>query len=572
MKKLFTLLCAGVVQFVFAQNPLLIPDTLNGTTFNLNVQTGTNVFFPPNTTPTYGYNGNFLGPTLFLNKWDSVTMNVTNNLSTSTTVHWHGLHLPAVCDGGPHQIITPGSTWSPVFRVLNDAGTFWYHPHGDMTTELQVTRGLGGLIIIRDSAEAALALPRTYGVDDFPLIVQSKSFDVLYQLAPYTVDDSIMMVNGTIDPFLQVPQQIVRLRLLNATANRVYNFGLNNDSSFYVIGTDGGLLEQPVQLNRIILSPGERVEILVDFSAYAVSQSVNLISYASELPRGYMGADSVGNVQYQIPDYYNNPLNGADFNIVRFDVIAPTSNPVLTVPSALVTLNPWLEAQATVNRDIIITPDSSIVGPVAMVEGPFLMNGSMFDMDSVNEIVYINDIEIWTLINNSMVAHPFHIHDVQFYVLDINGNPPPAVLSGQKDVVTVEPFDTVRFITRFEHFADTSTPFMYHCHLLHHEDEGMMGSFIVVDTNALSASEHPVLSDEINLYPNPASETVILRVPADINCVSVYNSTGELVYSVDSLRKTSIEINVRNWAPGCYIANALTDDGRSCSVRFIISR
>lgn len=555
-----------------SQNPLAIPDTLSGTTFNLSAQNGTKVFFSPNTTPTYGYNGNFLGPTLIMNKWDSVTINVTNNLTANTTVHWHGLHLPAVCDGGPHQVITPGATWSPVFRVLNDAGTFWYHPHGDMMTELQVTKGLGGMIIIRDSAEAAYNLPRTYGVDDFPIVVQSKSFDVLYQLAPYTVDDSIMMVNGTIDPYLQVPQQVVRLRLLNASANRVYNFGLENDSVFYIIGSDGGLLAQPVPVTRVVLSPGERMEVLVDFSSYATSQSVYMKSYSSELPNGYMGADSVGDAQHVIPDYYNNPLNGADFNILRFDVVSPTANPVTAIPSSFAPLNPWLETQATVNRTIEFTPDTSVVGPVALVEGPFFMNGSTFHMDSINQIVYINDIEIWTLINSTMVAHPFHIHDIQFFVLDINGNPPAAEYSGQKDVITVEPYDTVRFITKFTFFADTSTPFMYHCHLLHHEDEGMMGAFLVVDTNALSVPQlqNPLFSFEI--YPNPASDEVSIFIASsgEETEFAVYDALGQEI--LRTVRNDAIvKLDTREWSNGLYFIQ-VTRGNATQTQKLVINR
>lgn len=562
MKKVRAILLVTCLPFaVWGQNPLTIPDTLNGTTFNLSVQTGSFQFFPPNVTPTYGVNGNFLGPTLFMNKWDSVTINVTNNLPAQTTMHWHGLHLPAVCDGGPHQVIAPGTTWSPVFRVLNEAGTYWYHPHGDMVTELQVTRGIAGMIIIRDSTEAGYQLPRTYGVDDFPLVVQSKSFDVLYQLAPYTVDDSIMMVNGTIDPYLQVPQQVVRLRLLNGSANRAYNFGLENDSLFYIISSDGGLLSQPVAATRLILSPGERAEILVDFSSYNTSQSIYLKSYASELPRGYMGADSVGNAQIGIPDYYNNPLNGADFTILRLDVIAATANPVTTIPAGFAPVVPIPEAQATVSRTIDITPDTSIVGPVAIVEGPFFMNGSTFDMDSVNVVCYLNDIEIWTLINQSMVAHPFHMHDIQFYVLDINGNPPPAHLAGRKDVITVDPFDTLRFITQFTNFADTATPYMYHCHLLHHEDEGMMGSFIVVDTNALGVQEIPVMPS-FAVYPNPASELLIIEIPEQLRDaeteILIYDACGTVVSRTSSGNRSTMNINTRAFADGIYFVQLVS--------------
>lgn len=573
MKSFYVFLCTAFPLSIFAQNPLFIPDTLSGPVYNLNVQTGSVQFFPPNVTPTMGVNGNILGPTLIMNKWDSVTINVTNNLNTSTTMHWHGLHLPAVCDGGPHQEIMPAATWSPAFRVLNEAGTYWYHPHGMMQTEFQVTKGVAGMIIIRDSAEAAYTLPRTYGVDDFPLVVQSKSFDVLYQLAPYTMDDSTMMVNATLDPYLQVPQQVVRLRLLNGSANRVYNFGLENDSVFYLIGTDGGLLPQPLAMTRIILSPGERAEILVNFSAYANAQSIYLKNYGSELPRGYMGADSVGTAQISEPDYYNNPLNGADFNVLRLDVVAPTANPVTAIPSTFAPHNPWTEIQASVHRTIVFTPDTSILGPMAYVAGPFMMNGELFDMDSVNQICYLNDIEVWTLINSTMVAHPFHIHDIQFYVLDMNGNPPPPHLAGRKDVITVEPFDTVRFITQFTNFADTSTPYMYHCHLLHHEDEGMMGSFLVIDTTALSVSSPEEPLPAFEMYPNPASDGVQIEItgaPDAENVCMVYDAAGNEVSRFTTNRET-IWLNTENWSNGIYFVQ-LVRSGNSYTKKLVIHR
>ena len=178
----------ATVSLVFSQNPLFIPDTLSGTTFNLTAQIGTKSFFAGQTTPTYGYNGNFLGPTLILRKGDSVTLNVTNQLPVATTVHWHGFHVAPENDGGPHQVINAnGGIWSPSFTVRNNAATYWYHPHGHTKTELQVSKGLAGIIIIRDNQEDAYALPRSYGVDDFPLIFQTRAFDILYQVALYAL-------------------------------------------------------------------------------------------------------------------------------------------------------------------------------------------------------------------------------------------------------------------------------------------------------------------------------------------------------------------------------------------------
>ena len=183
MKKQFLIanffLCMAV--YACSQNPLTIPPAITGTAFNLNVQNGTTQFFDGINTPTYGINGDILGPTIIVNKWDWVTLNVTNSLTgtgNSTTMHWHGLHVPAMADGGPHQIIEQGATWSPQFQILNNASTFWYHPHGLGKTDLQVARGLAGFFIIKDSAEAAINLPRSYGIDDFPIFKQNKAYDI----------------------------------------------------------------------------------------------------------------------------------------------------------------------------------------------------------------------------------------------------------------------------------------------------------------------------------------------------------------------------------------------------------
>lgn len=189
------LIVSGILlsEIIVAQNALFIPPTLTGTTFNLNIQNGTTQFYTGINTPTYGINGNILAPTLIVNKWDWVQMNVTNNLTgfgNSTTIHWHGLHVPSMDDGGPHQVIAQATTWSPNFQILNSAGTFWYHPHGDNKTDRHVSKGIAGMVIIKDSIEAALTLPRTYGVDDFPVIVQTKAFDVLNQITIATEGDT----------------------------------------------------------------------------------------------------------------------------------------------------------------------------------------------------------------------------------------------------------------------------------------------------------------------------------------------------------------------------------------------
>lgn len=552
---LFTFLTNG-------QNALVIPDTLSGSNITLTVQAGTKQFFGSNNTPTYGYNGNFLGPTLMINKWDTITLNVKNTLTVATTVHWHGLHVSPKDDGGPHQIILPNSTWSPSFRMRNEAATFWYHPHGVMKTEIQVTRGLAGFIIVRDSTERNYNLPRRYKIDDFPLVIQSKAFDVLYQFATATHEDSILMVNGTTKPYLQVPKQIVRFRLLNGSADRTYNFGLSNNSTFYLIGSDGGLLSQPLSTNRVRLSPGERAEILVNFSTYTIGTQLYLKSYSSELPKGVIGADSVGTSSLVISEgYYSNWLNGADFNVLRFDVINPTSNPVTTIPSVFNPKTPLSEIGTNAYRHIHFSADTAFSGQQGKVDGPFLMNNTPFNMDSINLKTLLNNKEVWKLSNSTMVAHPFHIHDVQFYILDINGLPPPPQYQGLKDVILVLPKDTIRFITKFTTFADNNVPYMYHCHLLHHEDDGMMHSFLVQDPNSIGIKEFQKTNNSIKVYPNPSNNIVNFYTDQNemINKIKMYDILGQEIISNNDINTTSYHINITQLPIGVYNCTIQTE-------------
>ncbi|MES2395088.1 MAG: multicopper oxidase domain-containing protein, partial [Bacteroidota bacterium] len=403
----------------FAQNPLFIPPALSGTTFSLNIQNGTTQFYSGINTPTYGINGAILAPTLIVNKWDLVTMNVTNNLTgfgNSTTIHWHGLHVPAKDDGGPHQVIAQATTWSPDFQILNSAGTFWYHPHGDNKTDLHVSKGLAGMIIVKDSTEAALTLPRTYGVDDFPIIVQSKAFDILNQIAISTELDTALCVNGIMHPYLDAPSQVIRLRLLNGSSSRVYNFGFTANKPFKMIATDAGLLDSSITLSRLRLSPGERGEILLDLQGMT-GQTIYLNSFSSEMPNGVYGAATVtGMMAGNIPDYNQNPLNGADFGILQINVVAQTGSPVTTMPTTLSTNTQW--SAYTVSRNFNLQPDT-MMSAVGQVAGPFNINGVHFDMNTINVTTYLNNTEKWRITNNTGIAHPFHIHDMHFYLLNV---------------------------------------------------------------------------------------------------------------------------------------------------------
>ncbi|MBE9490725.1 MAG: multicopper oxidase domain-containing protein [Bacteroidetes bacterium] len=511
-----------------SQNQLIIPGTITSTDINLTLQNGTHEFFPGESTATMGVNGNILGPTLMLNQGESVNINVTNNLGEETTIHWHGLHVSAENDGGPHTIIDPGTTWNPQFTVLDRAATYWYHPHLLDVTDEHASKGIAGFIIVKDADEAALDLPRTYGIDDIPLAIQTKDFDSNFQIVNHANNDDSVMVNATINPETDLPAQVVRLRLLNGSSQRVFNFGFSGNMTFYQIATDGGLRSEPLALTRLPLAPGERSEILINLSGMS-GQTLQLMSYASEFPNGIYGATYPGMGPGMVLDNYNpNPLNGTDFNILQLNVVPQTGNPVTTIPNSLVVQNPYLESDSDQSRYFLMQPVNQ--GP-GQLNGMFTINGVNMDMSIINVTVPLDNIEIWTIQNNSGISHPFHVHDVQYYILDIDDSPPPAYAQGWKDTFLVPAGGgTVRFITKFEDFADDTVPYMYHCHMLTHEDNGMMGQFVVVDL--LNVDDFD-LENEVLLYPNPSEGvymTMHLRDSSKkILSYAIINELGQII-------------------------------------------
>ena len=196
------------------------------------------------------------------------------------------------------------------------------------------------------------------------------------------------------------------------------------------------------------------------------------------------------------------------------------------------------------------------MGPNGMLNGPFEINGEVFDMEVINYEIPLNNIEVWELTNQTAISHPFHIHDVQFYILEIDGNPPPANMQGRKDVVLVPPmFGTVRFITKFEDFADEDTPYMYHCHMLSHEDEGMMGQFTVVD-NTTSTNEQD--TNSIMIYPNPVANTITVS-GFPLSTIELYNTSGLLLELRESVM-TNEQFNLSEYASGVYYFNIISSE------------
>jgi bilirubin oxidase len=536
---LFVLSLNQIIAQTFTE-PLPIPPTVTGTVFNLNVNESTYQFKPGDITNTYGVNANYLGPTLIVNAGDFITLNVINNLPVSTTMHWHGMHVPASMDGGPHSVINPGETWSPNFEVKNKASVYWYHPHTMGLTNYQASMGIAGLIYVKDAEESALNLPRTYGVDDIPLVIQTKSFDTNNQIQISSQMDSISMVNGEISPYVNAPAQMVRFRALNGSSSRTFNIGTDDNRTLYQISSDGGLLENPVPVTRILLSGGERAEFLVDLSSEPIGSTFQFKSYMSEMPSNIEGG--VGSAGH------SNPLFGTDWSFMEVRVVAQTTSPITTLPGTMTTLTPFLEGDATVTRPMELSNNAQI-------------NGVTWDMNVINEVVELDDTEIWTITNITSVAHPFHIHDVQFYILDRNkgGGPiaPSATESGLKDTVLVEAGETVRIITKFEDYADPVTPYMYHCHNLIHEDNGMMGQFTVVDS---SLGNPKVLAESIRVYPNPSFDFVTIEIPEaySIHKISLFDVRGnKILVFMDASKR----LNISQLQSGLYFLKIKTSKG-----------
>lgn len=534
-----------------------IPDTLSGTTFNLNIKdTFAQIVNTGNQTITGGINGKFWGPTLFFNKGDVVHMNVKNGLNDSTTLHWHGMHLPAVMDGGPHQIIPPGTTWQPYWEVKNEASTYWYHPHLHEMTEEQITKGIGGLIIVRDEVESKLALPRTYGVDDIPLVLSDRDISTSNQFTVVPYGDS-MMTNMTLRAQYTVPAQVVRFRILNGGIERSYNLGFSDGRTFQVIASDGGLLNAPVPLTRYLIHSGERIEILVDFSGQN-GTSLNLMAYNSTLGQSIAGGDFFPNGPFV------NYLARKDFNVLHINVGPQTSTPITTIPTSLRTITTIPQANANITRKLTIS-DTTVAG---ITGAAFVINHKFFNYNYNNYEVPLNNTEIWEITSSSNFGHPFHIHDVEFNILSVDGSAPVAAQAGWKDVVFVPSKSTVKFIAKFDDFADDLHPFMYHCHISLHEDEGMMGQFVVKNlTNSIKNIDKESL--DYTVYPNPANEKLYFsfnNINTKVYYVSILNIVGKAVMMLPRPDWQN-GIDISNLSKGTYFIQLIDDETKSTTIK-----
>ncbi|WP_200308317.1 multicopper oxidase family protein [Streptomyces adelaidensis] len=440
---------------------LNVPDLLEGTTtdgtttFTLTAQTGTHEVLSGVTSDTAGYNGSYLGPTMKWTTGSTVLLNITNDLDADTSVHFHGAHIPAEMDGGPQNAFAAGESWAPTFEILDEAKTLWYHPHALGTTAEQVVHGLAGLIIVEDDTTASAALPSEYGVDDIPLVLQCLATDTAgdtkYNLTGYlggslsfpvlcngtNVDDTTLTFTAT--------KTRTRFRVLNASPSDIITVQRGDGGTLTQIATEQGYLTEATEVKTIRLVAGGRAEFVMDLSDAVTLQAVITTGWV----RGGSGTYDFLTVT---PDASDSPDD---------------------LPSSLNTIERYDTSSFTA-REITLDQDGLEMA----------INGSVgTTMDSMATIMTtLGSKEIWTITNNTQLEHSFHLHDVPFQLIEINGEEPTGVDLGWFDTYEVVGGGSIKIAMEFTDFADDTYMYMLHCHLLQHEDEGMMAGLMVMES------------------------------------------------------------------------------------------
>jgi len=436
--------------------PLPIPPLYEGELdgnirrFELTAQEGEFEIVPGTKTKTWGFNGPWLGPTLYMRRGEQIDMTVHNELPEATVVHWHGLHLPATADGGPALMFDPGESWSPSWTVDQAAATCWYHPHPHEKSALHAYRGLAGGIVLDDDDSVFPGLPNDYGVDDIPVIIGDANFTEDGQLDEESgwVGDT-PLINGITKPRFEATTRRVRLRVLNGAVLRFRYLTLG--APFHVVATDQGFLESPVEVDGVLLSPGERVEIVVD-----LEPGKDLTLRDDKLPN--WGG---------LPDKDTAETFGATDVFDLLEIVAPAEDAPAS-PALADKLVPFELPQPT------------------GVEREFRMknmeiNGKSMDMTRVDFAVDHKGPEIWHVTNeNDDMLHNFHVHNARFAVQGVE-NGEVEFTAGWHDTIEVPPLATVTLLVDIGYYPDPTLAYMYHCHMLNHEDSGMMGQFVVVE-------------------------------------------------------------------------------------------
>ncbi|MTI08447.1 multicopper oxidase domain-containing protein [Curvivirga aplysinae] len=459
--------------------PRLI-DGRQGEPVNLTIKNGHWSFMPGVNTATFGFSQEYLGPTIRTRRNSELNLSYHNTLNEDVSVHGHGLHVPGAVDGGPQLEIQPNEYWKPTLSIVQPAATCWYHSHTHGHTGRQVYHGLAGMMIIDDDDSDEMDLPDRYGVDDLPIIIQDKSFDkkgkLIYSLYEAGEDGwygDTAIINGAINPIAKVPAGKVRLRLLNGANARFYIITFSDNREFYKIATDGGLLEKPVPLKSMEMSPGERCEIIVDLSD---GKEADLLTLFEDV------FDEEGEgIATTLQNIFKKDTSSNQNHSLKLVVDKSLNANLAPLPERMVSIARPKPKEINRTREFILNMDhetSHTDHSHAHHAMDMTINGAAMDMNVINERVDIGVWERWRIRSNQG-AHPFHIHGCSFLIENMEGDTTTADQAGWKDTVVLDDDDWSELIVRFDHIADDSFPYMYHCHILEHEDRGMMGQFTV---------------------------------------------------------------------------------------------
>lgn len=400
-------------------------------------------FEPGKSARAWGYNGQVPGPVIEAQVGDVLEVQFTNRLPEPTTIHWHGLRVPAAMDGTEmvQTPIRPGETFAYRFRVP-DAGTFWYHPHSDETVQLEM--GLYGALIVRGPDEPSLDAERIFMLDDVKL-------DKTGQVAKFGGfierhdgrEGDVRLVNGTAEPVLPIAAgQVERWRFINASSARYIRLSIGG-VPFQILGTDGGLIESPVTVNEVLLATADRVDLAVGPFTEGQELAVEALPYSRRTIK---------------------KRKTERFATVK---VGPALPSAARVPARLRSIAPLAEASAPATRTVKLGFKPSLRRGF-----DFVVNKERHHHD---EPVKAGELQVWDVANTTFMDHPFHLHGFFFQVLAVNGEPPP--WRSWEDVVNVPPRATVRIAWMPD---DRPGSWMYHCHILEHHASGMMAHFDVV--------------------------------------------------------------------------------------------
>jgi blue copper oxidase len=486
-----------------ARPSLPIPPELRanaGGTIALDSRPGSMRFLADKVTSTYGINGPYLGPAIRVRRGEKVVAQVTNSLPENTTMHWHGLIIPGANDGGPHQVIAPGKQWQTELAIDQPAATLWFHPHYYPSTAQEVIKGLAGLLIVDDEEATRLPLPARWGVDDIPLVIQDRRFtpdgqffdrmNIVAITFGYIGDT--MLVNGAIYPEARTARGWLRFRILNGSNARSYTLAASDNRSLYVIGSDGGLLESPVELKEVLVHAGERFEVMVDGRDGKAFDLVNLPN-AQEIMRlppldqpfplvtiRPDGADGMGQLPSRLAMLPPLPTELPPISQQLVMDMFKDKQGMMPVKAAGL----GMAASGRIDPQVAARVTNLIVNDPALPEPDQLssngVNGKPFSLARMDFSAARNQYLHWRISEGSdVMLHPVHVHGCQFRITSQDGKPPPAYRAGWKDVAPISAGGASDVLLRFPHPAGSQDPYMAHCHILEHEDSGMMAQFTV---------------------------------------------------------------------------------------------